>query len=97
MTPQPWFVLAGLLFILAIIASLALVLVVVWVVLRSALFAVTLDHDTDDAERDPAAVLAELLADLAAHHHRQQAGWEQPPVIDLTPPPGSGDRPGGRR
>ena len=96
MSPQPWFVLAGLLFLLALIASLALVLVVIWVVLRGAALAATLDNSTD-VEQDPAAVLAELLADLAAHHHRQQAGWEQPPVIDLTPPPGSGDRPGGRR
>ena len=99
MTPQPWFVVAGLLFILAVIAGALLLVLVALVVLRGATFAVTLDDHRQDEPQpaDPGVVLAQLLADLAAHQQRQQAGWEQSPVIDLTPPPGSTSRPGGRR
>ena len=91
MTPQPWFVLAGLLFLLALIASVALVLAVIWVVLRGAALALTLDQHTDhtdQAEQDPAAVLGQLLTDLATHQRRYRPDdrprWDAPPVIEVT-------------
>ena len=47
MTPPPWFVLAGLLVLLALIASVALVLAVIWVVLRRAAVALARDQHPD--------------------------------------------------
>ena len=86
MNPDVGFVIAGLLFLIAIIAGVGLLLLAACVALRVGGY-VLLDQLTDADEADPATVLAQLLADLA-HHHQQRAGradqTADPPVIDIT-------------
>ena len=88
MTPDVGFVIAGLLFLGAMIAGVGLLLVAAAVALRIGgqvlLDELTHAHD----EPDSATVLGQLLVDLAEQHHHR-AGWAEwpadpPPVIEIT-------------
>ncbi|MGH8933448.1 MAG: hypothetical protein ACRDZO_23130 [Egibacteraceae bacterium] len=88
MTPDIGFVIAGLLFLIAMIAGLGLLLLAAAVAL-SAGGAILVDELCPPThEPDPAAVLGQLLVDLA-EHHQHRAGWpahvtDGPPVIEVT-------------
>ena len=91
MSPQPWFLIGGVLFIVAVIGGLVLLALVALLTLRAASLGILADQQHHDQQHhddgpDAAVVLADLLADLAAHHQRQQTAWDDGPVIDLNPP-----------
>ena len=82
MNPQPWFLVAGVLFIVAVIGGLLLLTLVALLVLRAAPLGIALDcHRLDELDAEakqqphPATVLGRLLADLAVHHQRQPPCW----------------------
>ena len=95
MSPQPWFLVAGVLFIVAVIGGLVLLAVVALLALRAGPLAIALDRhrlnadrDADNNQPDPAAALGQLLADLAAHHQRQQCACDIHPRFALIGPSG---------
>jgi hypothetical protein len=86
-TPQPWFLVAGVLFILTLLGGLLLIAVVGCAAARVGWHLLAAEYSHPDTDTD-AVVLADLLAQLAAcqAYERYGAPWPDPaPTVETGP------------